>query len=136
MAKMEPILKIWYDSLNEGKIRGLKCTECGDVQFPPVPVCKKCAGMKTEWVDMDGEGELVSVSYSPMGVAPYTDEPAVSGYVRLKEGMLYVAVLLDVDEEKQQELIERLKNKERVGVRLEVSKMAEEVSFPCLRLVD
>jgi uncharacterized OB-fold protein len=137
MVKMEPIMKIWYDSLrDEGAIKGLKCNECGTVQFPPVPVCGRCSGMETEWTQIDGEGELISVSYSPMGVPPYYHMPSVTGYGRLKEGMLFSSVLLDVDEAKQQELIERLKKREKIRFKLEVTKLDDIISFPNLLLID
>lgn len=137
MAKMEPILKIWYDSLREdGKIKGLKCKSCGSVEFPPVPVCNTCSETDMEWVEMDGYGELISLSYSPMGVSPYFDAPAVTGYGRLKEGMLYQAVLLDVDQDKQDDLIERLKDGQKVRVKLEIAKLDERFSFPYFRLLD
>ena len=137
MVKMEAILKTWYDALKEdGKITGLKCRSCGAIEFPPVPVCNTCSGMDMEWVEVDGEGELISLSYSPMGVAPYSTAPAVTGYCRLKDGMLFEAILLDIDEEKQSELIERMKEGDRIFVKLEISNLDENYSFPCFRILD
>ena len=32
---MEPIVKNYYLALEEGKILGRKCTDCGHIEFPP-----------------------------------------------------------------------------------------------------
>lgn len=135
MAKMEAILKKWYDALrDDNKIFGMRCKDCGAVEFPPVPVCNTCGKFDMEWYEMDGEGELVSLSYSPMGVHPYSQKPSVTGYVKLKEGPYFEAILLGVNEKKQWALFDRMKNGEVIKTRLEVSKMNDEISFPCLRL--
>ena len=53
--ELRPIVKPYYDGLKEGKILGMKCTDCGDVNFPPLPSCQACGGYHTEWVEMPHE---------------------------------------------------------------------------------
>ena len=108
--------------------------ECNTVEFPPVPVCHECGGMETEWVDMDGDGELLAFSFSPMGITNFTKEPVVSGFAKLKEGMYYCAVIENMKPEEQPALLERLK-KETVKVELVVTALNEKYNFPYFRLL-
>ena len=137
MAKMQAILKTWYDALrDDGKVLGMRCKDCGTVEFPPVPICNQCGRFDMEWMEMSGKGELISLSYSPMGIYPYGNTPAVTGYVRLKEGMLFQAVLLDVDEKKQNEIFDRMRAGETFRTKFEITKLDDTISYPCLRLVE
>ncbi len=49
---LEPIVKKYYDALEEGTILGRKCTRCGHIEFPPYLCCNSCGGLDTEWVDL------------------------------------------------------------------------------------
>lgn len=128
---MEPILKIWYEKLNEGKILGLKCTRCGQVMFPPVPVCSKCSGMDTEWVEMSGKGTLNSCGYTATGLPPYHQDPTVIGYATLEEGMIFNATLRGAKKKD----VERLAATPH-PVTLGIQRMNDSFSFPCLCLAD
>ena len=55
MYQPEPIVKKFYDGLDEGIFLGRKCPDCGSIEFPPVPVCNKCGKLETEWVTTSGE---------------------------------------------------------------------------------
>ena len=49
---LEPIVKTFYDALEEGIILGRKCTRCGHIEFPPYLCCNACGCLDTEWVDL------------------------------------------------------------------------------------
>ena len=132
-VKMEPIIKEWYDYLKNGKIMGRKCPECGNIEFPPVPVCNKCGCMETEWTEMSGEGELYTFSFSPMGVMPYNTEPTVSGFCKLKEGMFFDSMIVNAQASDQGEILEELK-KGPIPFELEITELDENISFPKIRL--
>ena len=131
---MQAIIKKWYDYLQDGKIMGLKCQECGDIQFPPVPVCKECSGYEMEWVEMSCEGELYTINLNAMGIYPYNNTPSVSGYIKLKEGMFFVAILDGVSPADQEDLIKRIQNGP-VKVQLFVKGLNEKYVYPHARLV-
>ncbi|MEY2375412.1 zinc ribbon domain-containing protein [Lentilactobacillus buchneri] len=42
MYLLRPILKTYYDSLEDGKVLGMKCQDCGKVVWPPLPTCQDC----------------------------------------------------------------------------------------------
>jgi len=56
--------------LDEGKVTGTRCKDCGAVFFPPRADCYKCLTSNMEWFDVSGTGKLVSYSkleYAPVG---------------------------------------------------------------------
>jgi len=130
MTKMEPYIKNWYDQLRDGKIMGVKCKRCGTYEFPPVPICNSCSGVDMEWVEMSGEGELMTFSFSPMGIPPYHTDPVMGGYFKLKEGPAFVSWLLDVGPDDQQDLFTRLP----VAVHAEIKQLDENISWPVFRV--
>jgi len=68
----------FWESLRGGKFVTTKCTECGNVTFPPQADCPKCMGGEFEWVDLGHEARLVTftrVQVPPAsfaGSGPYT----------------------------------------------------------------
>lgn len=53
-SDLEPIVKTYYDALEEGRVLGRKCCRCGHIEFPPYLCCNECGSLETEWVDMSG----------------------------------------------------------------------------------
>ena len=135
MAKLEPIIKTWYDNLAEGKLTGKRCKECGCIMFPPVPVCYDCSGTDLEWTEMSGEGVIRNISLSPMGCFPYNvDEELLGIGVELKEGMYFDSWLLDYPEERDEQM-NLVFCDEPVAVKAEIVKVSEEdnIYFPYFR---
>jgi uncharacterized OB-fold protein len=64
--------------LEEGKVMGTKCKDCGALYFPPRSDCSKCLDSNMEWFEVSGTGKLLSFSelkYGPVGFEadlPYT----------------------------------------------------------------
>ena len=124
---MEPILKIWYETMkNDRKILGLKCKRCGTVMFPPVPVCGACSCMETEWVEMSGKGEMYALGYSPNGTPPYYDDPTVFCNAKLEEGMIFAAPLKGA----KRKQIAALEAQTPVPVHMEVQDLDDTVAYP------
>lgn len=130
MVKMEPYVKNWYDYFGKGKIMGLKCNRCGSYEFPPVPVCNKCSGTDLSWVEMSGEGKLVSFGITLYPDTPFAAfAPYISGDVVLKEGPTYNAMVLGVNPEH----VEELYNKLPIAVKAEVQDR-DEFKFVAFRV--
>ncbi len=56
--------------LEQGKVMGTRCTECGQVFFPPRADCCKCLPGAIEWFQVEGTGKLVTYSrlqFGPVG---------------------------------------------------------------------
>jgi hypothetical protein len=56
--------------LEQGKVMGTKCKDCGMTFFPPRADCYKCLTSNVEWFEVTGKGRLVTFSkleYGPVG---------------------------------------------------------------------
>ncbi len=60
----------FIDYLDQGKVMGTRCKDCGLVFFPPRADCYRCLASNVEWFEVSGTGKLVSYSkleYAPVG---------------------------------------------------------------------
>jgi uncharacterized OB-fold protein len=56
--------------LENGKVTGTRCKDCGLAFFPPRADCYSCLTNNVEWFDIDGKGRLVTYSrleFAPVG---------------------------------------------------------------------
>ena len=54
--------------LEDGKVMGTRCKECGLFFFPPRADCHQCLSSDMEWSEVSGKGKLVT--YSKLEFAP------------------------------------------------------------------
>lgn len=95
VIKYERVVKRWYEALEDGKFLGTVCERCGACEFPPLFSCNTCGGHDMRWVEMSGEATLESfVLNGPMS-ADY-GEPYALGYVRVKEGAVFTAIVFGI----------------------------------------
>ncbi len=109
--KLEKVVEKFYLGLEEGKILGRKCPECGNVEFPPVYACNSCGCYETEWVEISGKAKLHSIvlpaalsskpEYKKFGKFAY-------GEVELEEGTRLNAVVRGISKKNRAELTEKL----------------------------
>lgn len=107
--RLEKVVEKFYLGLEEGKILGRKCPQCGAVEFPPVYACNSCGCMETEWVELSGKGVMKSIvmpaalsskpEYAQMGAFAY-------GEVQIEEGACLNAVVKGVSKKKRKEIME------------------------------
>jgi uncharacterized OB-fold protein len=60
--------------LEEGKVMGTRCKECGAIYFPPRSDCCRCLRSDTEWFEISGTGKLLSFSQLNYGPAGFEDD--------------------------------------------------------------
>ncbi|UCF72667.1 MAG: Zn-ribbon domain-containing OB-fold protein [Deltaproteobacteria bacterium] len=60
--------------LEEGKVMGTRCKECGAIYFPPRSDCFRCLRSDTEWFEISGTGRLLSFSQLNYGPAGFEDD--------------------------------------------------------------
>jgi uncharacterized OB-fold protein len=56
--------------LEQGKVMGIRCTNCEMAYFPPRADCYKCLTSDMEWFEVEGVGKLLTYSklkYAPVG---------------------------------------------------------------------
>lgn len=68
MYKLKPILKTYYESLEENKILGMKCPECSDITWPPLPICQKCGSTEVDWTEMGNEAIIEEIRFEDSSV--------------------------------------------------------------------
>jgi uncharacterized OB-fold protein len=52
------IFKDYNEALMQNKLLGLKCRACGAITTPPKMVCRRCASMDMEVVELKGSGKI------------------------------------------------------------------------------
>lgn len=60
----------FIDHLEDGKVTGTRCRDCGLVFFPPRADCHRCLTDNMEWFEVNGKGRLVTYSrleFAPVG---------------------------------------------------------------------
>ncbi len=60
----------FIDYLENGKVMGTRCKDCGRTYFPPRSDCYRCLPGEMEWFQVSGTGKLVTYSkleYAPIG---------------------------------------------------------------------
>ena len=99
-----PMSDYWFEQfLNEDKLMGSKCSECGALFVPPRAICQNCHGAKMEWIQMMGTGKLVAFTSIAVGPPAMVEEgygrdnPYCTGVVELDESPRVVARIEDVD---------------------------------------
>lgn len=99
-----PFSDISYERfLNEEKLMGSRCEECGTHFVPPRSICVACYSSEMEWVEMKGRGKLAT--FTSITIAPpfmiaqgYDREhPYCTGVVELEEGGRVYARIEGVD---------------------------------------
>jgi uncharacterized OB-fold protein len=58
----------FIDQLDQGKVVGTRCVDCGMAFFPPRADCYKCFSSNMEWIEIAGAGKLET--YSKLKFAP------------------------------------------------------------------
>ncbi|MFH1935528.1 MAG: Zn-ribbon domain-containing OB-fold protein [Pseudomonadota bacterium] len=60
----------FIDYMEKGKVMHTRCKDCGLVFFPPRADCYQCLTSNMEWLEVSGNGKLISYSkleYAPVG---------------------------------------------------------------------
>jgi uncharacterized OB-fold protein len=56
--------------LEDNKVMGTRCKDCGKLYFPPRADCHQCLTSDMEWFEVSGKGKLITYSkleYAPIG---------------------------------------------------------------------
>ncbi len=77
----------FIDYLEQAKIYGTECKECGCIQFPPRAHCVRCFSTNFEWKELAGDCALIT--YTKVDAAPSTfkdQAPYLLGLAEFPEG--------------------------------------------------
>jgi uncharacterized OB-fold protein len=77
----------FIEYLQEGKIYGTQCKECGCVQFPPRAHCVRCLSNSFEWKELTGDGALITYTKVDATPSMFKDQsPYFLGLAELSDG--------------------------------------------------
>lgn len=100
VASLLPVItefeKPFWDALQNEKLLVQKCSDCGNIQFPPSPVCTNCMSSNVNWAECSGKAKLWSkVTFHKSYLKPYSDVPYTVGLAKLEEGHIVTGRLAD-----------------------------------------
>lgn len=78
----------FVDGLDQGRVTTTKCRKCGKVIFPPRHSCPECWSEELDWIEVKGNGRLVTfttVRYGPAGFENMV--PYILGVVEFPSGL-------------------------------------------------
>ena len=95
----------FQELLNDRKLMAVKCRNCEAVFLPPRPLCTECHSDQLDWIEAAQEGELAA--FTIIHIAPTAmldagygrDNPYCAGIVKLSDGQLISAQIVDADVE-------------------------------------
>ena len=96
----------YLDYINNKKLMGSKCKNCGAMYVPPRKICVKCNSTDFEWIEMSGKGKLAAFSCIGVGTTFMVNKgysmkkPYCFSVVKLDEGPMISGQLVGVDESK------------------------------------
>jgi uncharacterized protein len=94
----ESIVRDFYCALDEGRILGIKCRDCGEYSFPPKTACAECGSRAIDTVELSGKGKLLYYSSGNLPPLRFADfAPYAYGLVRLEEGPMWLTMIRGVD---------------------------------------
>ena len=106
-----PISDIAYNQfLQEEKLMGSKCEQCGTVYVPPRPICVECSKSDMQWVEMKGKGKLAAFTSISIGPSFMIEEgynrknPYCVGVIELDEGPRVDARIENVEASKPDDI--------------------------------
>lgn len=114
---LEPIVKTYYDALEEGDILGRKCTRCGHIEFPPYLCCNACGCLDTRWVNLNHVRGVVKQALPTVGAFGDPDFRKAHGDYWAVEVVIPGAdpmntSLLHIDPEKYTEFTEKIRQED------------------------
>ena len=80
-----PETQHFWDGTMAGELRLQRCKDCGEIYFPPRPLCPACSSRNVEVFTASGKATLLSyvINHRPH---PSFDSPYAIALVRLEEG--------------------------------------------------
>lgn len=114
---LEPIVKTYYDALEEGNILGRKCQRCGHIEFPPYLCCNTCGCLDTEWVNLNHIRGVVKQVLPTVGAFGDPDFRKAHGDYWAVEVVLpdidpFNTSLLHIDPDKYTEFAEKIRKED------------------------
>lgn len=89
MSANEPFtVSQFYKLLSQQKLMAGKCVKCGKIHLPPRPLCDNCFSTEFKWVEVSGNGKLLTYTVIHIAAEQFKDlTPYAVGIVQLENGL-------------------------------------------------
>ncbi len=125
-----PVVARFLRGLEDGRIEGVRCPECGLVYLPPRAYCERDFVRMTEWVEVGIEGVLEGFTIVTQKFGPLPDPPYTIAFVRLDGADTALVNFLRMPLDDVEEAASRLEiGATRVRVRFRDSREARITDF-------
>ena len=88
---LAPFHTIFWEYCNKGEFRLQKCDECGNIEWPPSPVCSNCLSDKLTWTKLSGKGKIFSHCTFERQYYAECPPPWPVIFVELEEGPKFIS---------------------------------------------
>ena len=97
LPRPTPETQHFWDGTRKGELRLQRCRDCGEIYFPPRPVCPACSSRNVEVFRASGKGKLHSYVINhrqhPSFASPYS-----IALVRLEEGPTMLSNIVECEQ--------------------------------------
>ncbi len=85
--------KPFWDYTKQHEFRVQKCLKCGELFYPPSPMCPHCQHLESEWVKLSGKGKVYSFVIVRRANHPgfAKDAPYVVAIIQMAEGTRFTS---------------------------------------------
>lgn len=91
-------LHAFWAALAEDRLTTTRCTDCGEMAWPPRVVCPACLSEALEWTDLPATGRVAGTTLQPVGLPPGFDAPALFALVDVGPVRCFTRILADTAE--------------------------------------
>ncbi|MHA1379036.1 MAG: Zn-ribbon domain-containing OB-fold protein [Candidatus Helarchaeota archaeon] len=104
MSEKPFTVQSYIDFINQKKLMGTKCKDCGHIDIPPKIICGKCFKSNVEWTEVEGKGKLATFSAIHVGTTFMNNKgysmkkPYIFGTIDLDCGVSISAHIKGFDE--------------------------------------
>jgi len=133
-ATDDPVDAAFWDGTRLGELRIQTCGQCGQMRFPPRPMCPSCQSRASQWQPVSGRGRVWSFAAPRSPLLPAFEKltPYVVALVELEESPS-LRILGPVLRSAGAELRGVCASDVRIGVRVSVDFKLynDDVAMPC-----
>jgi uncharacterized OB-fold protein len=92
--------RYWREIPQRYRLEAAKCTQCGQIYFPPRLACSACKNRKFEQVNLPDEGRIATYTVIRTPASQFKDlAPFALGLVELEGGVRLMCQITDCDPE-------------------------------------
>ena len=91
-------VKGFNEGINNSKLIGTRCEDCGYLMLPPRPLCPECGSTSITSEDFNGEGIVKAQTTETVPLSRFKERcPITVGIIELDEGPMISGIIIEED---------------------------------------